>query len=70
MPLTLRHFCLLALGSLSLAAQQQSSFVPVGDNAAWATVGLVLSGVSYGCVKLLERLQNRAPRDTEATARK
>ncbi len=66
----MRFFSLLAIGPLTLAAQSQSAFVPVGEDAAWATVGLVLSGVSYGCVKLLDRLQSRAPSDHEATARK
>jgi sorbitol-specific phosphotransferase system component IIBC len=70
MPLMRRVLALSIPTVFSLAAQDQASFVPVGDNAAWATVGLVLTGVSYGCVKVLDRLNGRSQRNTETTARK
>ena len=54
---------MLSVTAASLAARNSSSFVSVGDDAGWAAVGAVLTGVSYGCVKVLDRLQGRSRKD-------
>lgn len=57
MPLTARLLLLLPLIAATVAAQKTQSFVPVGDNGSWATVGAILSALSFGTAKLLDKLR-------------
>lgn len=64
MPLLRRVSTLLPLSVISLVAQQEQAVVPIGDDATWVAVGAILTALSFGGAKALDRLQNRQSKNS------
>lgn len=59
MPLRTRILIVMTVMAGALAAQGAQSMARVGDNGNWAAVGAILTGVSYACMKLFDRMSRR-----------